>query len=371
MQAGAEDFLEKPYEAEHLLQVVARALARADRAEDLARRADLALPQAGDPLGALLGDSAAMADLRGLIQALAPLEVDVVISGETGSGKELVARALHGAGPRAAGPYVAVNCAAIPEALFEAEMFGVAQGALPGAEAARPGKFEAAEGGMLVLDALDALSLAAQAKLLRALEERATVRLGEVQPRAFDLRLVAITKSPLRASVSAGTFREDLFYRLAGAEVDTPPLRDRGIDIPLIFAHYARAAAARHARPAPDLGFALRRDLARYGWPGNVRELKILAERYALGLEARVPRAGQGLGADLGSGLVAGQGVSTGASAEILGGETLSQRLADFEAREIRAALERARGNTERAALLLGLPRRTLSDRMRRLGLTA
>ena len=340
MKAGAKDFLEKPYNSHHLLTILARVLrARATR-DELGR---LQTAQAA-PSDRLLGESPALTALRGKIAALGPLDVDVVLVGETGTGKELAARALHAASPRAPGPYVALNCAALPEALFEIEVFGHAAGAFAGA-VEKPGKLEVAAGGTLVLDEVEAMPLPLQAKLLRALQERQVERLGEHRLRPLNLRIIATSKTDLRALVAAGAFRGDLFYRLAGAELALPPLRALGQDIPLIFAHYASLAARRYGRDLPqDVDFALRRSLMRHDWPGNMRELKAAAERFALGLDpAPQPRD--------------------------LAGATLADRVAAYEAREIEAALHRARGSTDRAAQDLGLPRRTLADKIARLGL--
>lgn len=337
---GAEDFLEKPYDAGHLLLVIERTLkARATR-DELHRLRSAMAPQA------MLGDSPAMTDLRQRIAALAPLDVDVVVTGETGTGKELVARALHAQSHRANGAYVALNCAALPESLFEIEIFGHAAGAFPGAATDRPGKLELASGGTLVLDEVEAMPMPVQAKLLRALQERSIERLGENRLRPLDLRVVAISKADLKALSYEGTFRPDLYYRLAGAEVTTTPLTGMAGDAPLLFAHFANLAAARTGGTLPEITFAIRRALARRAWPGNVRELKAAAERFALGIDTE-----------------------TGDSPRAVTGETLSDRLADFEAREIQAALDSCRGNTERAAQLLGLPRRTLNDKMKRLGI--
>lgn len=344
IRMGAEDFLEKPYDAAHLLMVLDRTLrARATR-EELARLQEAVRVRES---GAILGDSAAIIALRDRVAALAVLDVDVVVTGETGTGKELVARALHSQGPRAPGPYVAINCAALPEALFESEMFGHAAGAFPGAPE-KPGKLESAHGGTLVLDEVEALPAPLQAKLLRALQERQVERLGENRLRPLAFRVVATSKADLRAMTLDGSFRPDLFYRLAGAEIATPALRELGDDITLIFAHFARLAASRYGRPLLDLPFALRGALLRRSWPGNVRELKAAAERFALGLD--LPEAPPPAAAPA---------------------ETLADRVAQFEAREIRATLERCRGNTERAAQALGMPRRTLNDKMNRYGIRA
>lgn len=345
MRAGAEDFLEKPYDAAHLLAVLDRALKGQAARQELTRLQGLVQAREAHEI---LGDSAAIAALRARIAALAPLDVDVVVTGETGTGKELVARALHAQGPRAAGPYVAVNCAALPEAMFESLMFGHAEGAFAGAGAAKPGKMEAAGGGTLVLDEVEAMAPAQQAKLLRVLEERQVERLGENRLRALDIRVVATSKADLAAAARQGDFRADLYWRLAGATIETEPLRAMGQDIVLIFTHYAQLAARRYGRPDPDIGFALRKALLARPWPGNMRELKAAAEAHALGLAPLVPVAEAAPGGDGGS---------------------LPERVATFEAREIRAALERFRGNTDLAAKALGLPRRTLNDKMNRYGL--
>ncbi|SDG89367.1 sigma-54-dependent transcriptional regulator [Alloyangia pacifica] len=342
MRAGAEDFLEKPYDGMHLMTVIERGLrSRATRAEigrlqeRITRRDE----------GGLLGQSAAITALRARIAAIGPTDLDVVITGETGTGKELVARALHSASPRAAGPLVAVNCAALPESLFEIEIFGHVAGAFPGAQD-KPGKLEAASGGTLMLDEVEAMPAAIQPKLLRALQERAVERLGENRLRPLDLRVIATSKTDLRPLTLDGSFRADLFYRLAGAEIAVEPLRGLGEDIVLLFSHYAALAAARYGRDMPGIDYALKQQLLRRSWPGNVRELKALAERFALGLD--IPD------------------VPAPPAAEP---ESLAARVAAFEAREIRLALERCRGNTERAAKVLGVARRTLNDKISRYGI--
>lgn len=338
IQAGAEDFLEKPYDAQHLLSVLNRTL-RAKATRDEVTRLQSQLGQQNT----LLGESAALVALRAQLTALGPLNVDVILTGETGTGKELSARALHTSSLRANGPYIALNCAALPESLFELEVFGHAAAAFPGA-LEKPGKLEAANGGTLVLDEVEAMPLAVQAKLLRALQERHVERLGENRLRPLDLRVVTTSKTDLRKAIGDGRFRADLFYRLAGAELRLPPLRGLGPDIALIFAHYATLAARLYGRPDPDISISLRRDLQRHDWPGNVRELKAAAERFALGLGLSLPQ-------------------------EMPKGETLPERLAGYEAREITAALDRYNQSVERAAQSLGIPRRTLADKMARYGI--
>lgn len=345
MRAGAEDFLEKPYDAAHLISIIERALsARATRTE--LGRLQAALAERAE--ASILGTSRAIRALRSRIAALAPLDVDVVITGETGTGKELAARALHAASLRKDGPFVAVNCAAIPDAMFEMLMFGHAAGTFAGASEVRIGKVEAASGGTLLLDEVEALPLPSQAKLLRALEERAVERLGEHRLRPIDLRVIAATKIDLRAAGSLGTFRPDLFFRLKGAELSTPSLREAGEDIPLLFIHFAQLAARRYGRPDPQATQALLQSLKRRAWEGNVRELKSHAEAFVLGLVDALAE-----------------------SRTVMSTGSLAEKVAEFEAREIAAALDRHRGNTVRAAESLGLPRRTLNDKMRRYGITS
>ncbi|APE44454.1 sigma-54-dependent Fis family transcriptional regulator [Sulfitobacter alexandrii] len=342
IRAGADDFLEKPYDSAHLLSVIRRTT------EAEAARREVARLQ--DELGqrdqaSILGRSRAMRALRDRIAALASVDLDVLITGETGTGKELAARAIHAGSARAGGPFVALNCAALSEATVETTLFGHGAGVFAHDATGRAGKLEAADGGTLMLDEVETMPPAIQAKLLRVLQERSVERIGETVPRPLDIRVIATTKASLR--VQEG-FRPDLYFRLAGIELTTPTLREAGEDIPLIFAHYAQLAARRYGRSDPDLPWPQRQKLRRMAWPGNVRELKASAEAYALGL-FDLPAAGGG---------------SPGAL-------TLADRVADFEAREIAAVLDAHVGNTLRAAETLGLPRRTLNDKMRRYGLSS
>ncbi|MEH7827659.1 sigma-54-dependent transcriptional regulator [Gemmobacter denitrificans] len=346
IQAGAEDFLEKPYDSHHLLSVLARALRARDTRRELARLRAL-IGAAEHPR--LLGESTALTALRDRVAQIGPLPVDIVVTGETGTGKEVVARALHDAGPRGKGPLQMVNCAALPEALFEIEMFGHAAGAFPGATTERIGRIEASSGGTLVLDEVESMPMALQAKLLRVLDERRVQRLGETLDRPLDLRVIAISKTDLREASHLGRFRADLFYRLAGIEITTPPLRQTGGDIVLLYSHFLTTAAQRSGRPVPEVSFDLRRDLLRRPWPGNVRELRSLAEAHALGLD-RVSVARKDSTAPLAEG-------------------SLAERVAAFEAREIAAVLDRCGANSLRASQILQIPRRTLAEKIRRYGL--
>jgi transcriptional regulator with GAF, ATPase, and Fis domain len=256
---------------------------RVGATEIVVRYPDVATPvelHAGDRFGPLLGRSVVMRELFVRLARVAPTDSTVLVQGETGTGKELVAEALHAASPRASQPFVVVDCAALPENLLEAELFGHTRGAFTGAVAARAGAFEAAEGGTVFLDEVAELPLSMQPKLLRALEARAVRRVGETAYRKVDVRVIAATHRDLRAMVNARAFREDLYFRLAVLPVTLPPLRARPEDIPALAAHFVPAGAA------PVLTAELNRELSARPWLGNVRELRNFVER-ALALGAR------------------------------------------------------------------------------------
>jgi two-component system, NtrC family, C4-dicarboxylate transport response regulator DctD len=346
LQAGAFDFMTKPYEPDHLAAVLRNAAAQhrlRHRVGELETRLEGALA------GTLVGDAPAMHRLRRLVADLAALPVDVVVRGETGTGKEVVARALHDFGPRRERPFVAINCAAIPAEMIEAELFGHEAGAFTGARAARIGKFEHADGGTVLLDEVESMPLPVQAKLLRVLQERVVERLGSNRLIPVDIRVVAAAKADLRERAAAGTFREDLFFRLAGVEIEIPPLRDRGDDILLLFGRFAGAVADRLGLPRRGPSPAEVAALLGHGWPGNVRELKTTAERFAMGLS------------DAGAGDILNPAADTG------GG--LAQRVAAYERALILAALRQAGGSVAAALEILDLPRRTLNEKMARLGI--
>jgi two-component system C4-dicarboxylate transport response regulator DctD len=343
MRDGAYDFLEKPFSPETLLGSLRRALEK--RALVLENRA---LHERADNRsrldGTLLGMSPTMQTLRRQVLDLSQLPVNVLIRGETGSGKEMVARCLHDFGPRADKPFVAVNCAAIPEQLFEAELFGHESGAFTGAQGKRIGKLEYAHGGTVFLDEIESMPLAQQVKLLRVIQERRIERLGSNQSIDIDVRIIAATKPDLLDEARAGRFREDLAYRLNIAELRLPPLRERREDIPMLFSHFSRNAAERLGRSAPVLSGEQLSHLLSHDWPGNVRELANAAERQVLGLDGPAAQ-----GSAVGQSLVAQQEA--------------------FEAHCIRSALRRHRGDIKAAMHELQLPRRTLNEKMQRHGL--
>ncbi|MBX3471282.1 MAG: sigma-54-dependent Fis family transcriptional regulator [Planctomycetes bacterium] len=270
IRAGAYDFITKPFD----LDVLDVAIARAVRQRRRPRRA-----AADDPLAALGGDSPAIAALRALVERVAASDASVLVRGETGTGKELVARALHGLSARRDGPFVAINCAAMPEALLESELFGHVKGAFSGAVEARPGLFQRASGGTLLLDEVGDMSLPLQAKLLRVLQERRARPVGGADERPFDVRVVAATHRDLRDAAAAGAFRADLLFRLDVIGIDVPPLRARGRDV-LVLAERALAEqAARAGKRVTGLSPAAAERLLAYAWPGNVRELHNCIER--------------------------------------------------------------------------------------------
>ncbi|WP_277594014.1 sigma-54-dependent transcriptional regulator [Pseudomonas chlororaphis] len=343
MRDGAYDFLEKPFSPETLLSSLRRALDKRSLVLENRRLHEQADTREKID-STLLGVSRALQTLRRQVVDLAALPVNVLIRGETGSGKELVARCLHDFGPRADKPFVALNCAAIPEQLFEAELFGHESGAFTGAQGKRIGKLEYADGGTLFLDEIESMPLAQQVKLLRVLQEQKLERLGSNQSIAVDLRIIAATKPDLLDEARAGRFREDLAYRLNVAQLRLPPLRDRREDIPLLYEHFAHAAAERLGRGVVPLSGAQLSRLLSHDWPGNVRELANVAERQVLGLGEPEPEA-------------------------IDPGQSLAAQQEAFEAQCLRAALTRHKGDIKAVLNELQLPRRTFNEKMQRHGL--
>ncbi|MBF9029832.1 response regulator [Rhodobacterales bacterium HKCCE3408] len=290
MRDGAYDFLEKPYAPARLVGSVRRALdKRALTVENRALRREVGRRDAIEVR--LTGRSAVMVALRQQLRAVAATEADVLIAGETGTGKEVAARALHRGSARSGGPFVQINCAALPADLIESELFGHEAGAFPGATRARYGKFEHARGGIVFLDEIDSLPLPLQAKLLSAVETRQITRLGSNDPVALDIRIVAAAKTDLTEAATAGRFRSDLLYRLNVVTLQMPTLAERREDIPALFNQLLQEAAARTKRPVPEVPGAVLSALAARDWPGNVRELRNAAERYALGLDLGVVAA--------------------------------------------------------------------------------
>lgn len=352
MRAGAFDFLQKPYVPDQLVRTITRAAEQARLKREIAelkRRLDGGETELATRL---VGASPGIETLRKSVLELSGIPADVIVLGETGTGKEVVARCLHDFSPRANGPFVAVNCAAIPAELMESELFGHEVGAFTGASSQRIGRFEYANGGTLLLDEIESMPLLAQAKVLRVIQERVVERVGSNRQIPLDIRLVAATKVDLSAESAAGRFRADLYYRLNMATLVLPPLRERGDDCVLLFHHFLAEAARRFGRPAPRLHPADISSLMTHPWPGNVRELKAAADRFALGLDA----TGRSL-ADI-----------LGTRAPISSGASLADRLAAYERHVIETELDRHEDSVAAVAEALQVPRRTLNEKMSRLG---
>lgn len=347
LKLGAFDFLTKPHDPERLIATLRNACTQ----HVLTRRLHAAEARLGgqDAVSTcILGQSAAMLKLKDEVRALLDAPLDILIRGETGTGKEVVARALHDCGPRRTKPFVAINCAAVPHEIFESELFGHEAGAFTGAKTQRVGKFEFATGGTVFLDEIESMPLGAQAKVLRVLQERVIERVGSNRLIPIDVRVVSAAKLKLREAAGEGSFREDLYYRLAGYEIDIPPLRQRGDDVILLFTQFATACAERANRRPPELTPALVATLLNHPWPGNVRELKSAAERFGLGLGLHLC------------------GCATPAVAEM---RSLDSMLDDYERSLILAALNQSEGSIAGAMQILDVPRRTLNEKMRRLGI--
>jgi len=355
---GAADFLEKPLTPDRLLVTVDRALAF----RDLNRENAGLQAERGQLAGAfeMVGTGTGAVALREAIRRVAPSQAKVLILGENGSGKELVARAIHTASPRARGPFIKVNCAAIPRDLVESELFGHERGSFTGATATRKGKFELADHGTLFLDEVGDMSPESQAKLLRALETGEAERVGGSRPIRFDVRVLAATNKDLRAEIAAGRFREDLYYRLAVVPVEVPPLRQRVEDIPALAEHFLARACAENRRARLRLSPGASKRLAAYDWPGNIRELRNLMERIAIMTDAdELTEAVLSCYLD----------EIECDDAEEAGDSSLRSRLAGSEREVLLEELKRTGWNVSAAAKSLGIDRASLHRKMKRHGI--
>lgn len=344
LRKGAFDFLTKPFAADHLVGTVRKALeVRRLVIENRRLRAAL-VDESGD--SPLIGDSAVMVQLRETISQLALADIDVLVEGETGSGKELVATMLHRQGPRRSRPFIALNCGALPEEAAEAELFGHDIGATSQVRGSRVGRIESSSHGTLFLDEVDSMSPSVQTRFLRVLEEREVLPLGADRPRQVDLRVVAAAKRDLLEAVSAGEFRSDLYYRLNVVRLRIPPLRERREDVPQLFAHFVAGALSQVGKSSFRMSDSIRRHLVDHDWPGNVRELRNFAFTAVLGLF----RKNDG-----------GQATDPGIP--------LPQRIERFEASIIQEALEATGGSIRDTIERLKVPRKTLYDKLARYGI--
>ena len=351
LKAGAFDFVSKPIDLQMLRKLV-----------DTALRLKAA-PEAPADAGRLLGDSAAIVALRGMTERLARSQAPVHIAGESGSGKELVARLIHARGPRAGGPFVPVNCGAIPNELMESEFFGHIKGSFTGAARDKPGLFVAAEGGTLFLDEVADLPLHMQVKLLRALQERAVRPVGAEKEVPVNVRIISATHRDLGALAAAGTFRQDLYYRLNVIEVRVPALRERREDIPMLARNIlARLARENALKDAPELEPDALERLSLYEFPGNVRELENILERAVTLSDGR-----RITGAELQ--LRRATDVAALAPRAALPVTPLGEHVEAVEKQAIRDALQKTRGNKTRAAALLGMTFRQLRYKVKKLGI--
>jgi len=354
IQDGAYDFVEKPFAAEKLIETVRRAIEkRTLTLENRTLRLELEARDVPGPR--IIGRTLAMQKLRATIAQVSDAAADVLVWGETGTGKELISRSLHEQSSRADKNFVAINCGAVPENLIESELFGHEAGAFTGAQERRIGKLEHANGGTLFLDEIESMPLQVQIKLLRVLQERSVERLGSNESIPLDLRVVAATKVDLKAASGEGSFREDLYYRLNVVTIDIPPLRERRDDIVLLFHHFLLLANARYKVEAPSPVGGQHAVLLSHSWPGNVRELRNVAERYAL--------LGSSCGYDL-------EQLMHGTEEEHAGsGLTLPAQVECFEKSLIEQALSAHKGNIKETMDALSVPRKTLYDKMKKFGL--
>ena len=366
MREGAFDYVTKPFDPDDLRGLVERALAQS---AVLAHTPEPSTPPVG--MGLLLGRSAAMREVFRLIERIAPTDATVVILGETGTGKELVARALHEASGRSGKPFFAVNCAAIARSLIESELFGYTRGSFTGATTDRAGIFEAAHKSTLLLDEIGELRASLQAKLTRVLEERAVKRIGDSRERPIDVRLVAATHRNLREMVKSGAFREDLWFRLNVCVIELPPLRERPDDIPLLAAHFLAERAPIVRSAAVSFSPAAMAALTQYPWPGNVRELRSVVERAAI-LASESEIGQEALPPEIRGALPASQAAATDERIFDLSlGEAVKVSRDKTSRQYVIGVLRRFQGDVTAAATHAGVERESFYRLMRRYNLAA
>ena len=349
MRSGAYDFIPKPFSPEILVEIVRRAMEKRSLTLEVATLRRVLARREGIE-GKLIGRSPQIQRVRRLVMEVADSPVDVLIRGETGTGKEVVARALHDFSGRREGSYVALNCGGVPDTLLDSELFGHEAGAFTGAQKKRIGKVEHAHGGTLFLDELETMPVAMQIKLLRVLQEREIERLGSNRPLPVDVRVVAATKDDLLQRAQQGGFRADLYYRLNVVTIELPPLRERREDIPVLLEHFMLLATHRFNRPPPQVTTEQMHRLMAHHWPGNVRELRNAADCLVLGVRKDI--------------LGPGPAPEPGSEAEE--GLSLADSVDSFERSLIAAELRRQEGNIARTAKALRVPKTTLNDKIRK-----
>ena len=359
MKAGATDFVLKPFSLDHLMQVVQKALeVRALREENRALKEELGRRYEFDNI---IGRSQPMQEIFATVERVAPSRATVLLAGESGVGKDLIARAIHFRSPRKDHPLVKINCSAIPENLMESELFGYEKGAFTGAQMSKPGKFEQADKGTVFLDEIGDVPAAIQVKLLRILQEREFERLGSNVTRHIDVRVIAATNQDLRAALEQGTFREDLYYRLNVVPMNIPPLRERKVDIPFLAGHFVKKLAPDAGNQVEGITEAAIEKLMSYHWPGNVRELENVIERSLVMCTGNVLDARD----------IHLENAPRPRAHSESGFLPEGMTLDEYEQDLIREALKRADGNKSHAARLLGLTRNALRYRLTQMGLEA
>lgn len=347
LRNGAYDFIEKPFPIDRLIDTTRRGLEKRDLTlENQELKRSLKASQTLGPR--IIGDTPSIQMLRETISHIADTDADILLFGETGTGKELVARSIHEQSSRRDANFVAINCGAVPENLIESELYGHEKGAFTGAETKRIGKFEHAQGGTLFLDEIESMPMQAQIRLLRVLQERVIERVGSNELLPLDIRVIAATKVDLKKAAEAGEFRQDLYYRLNIVTLDLPALRERKEDIAALFHHFLLVAASRYGKSAPALPNSALSQLLSHDWPGNVRELRNAAERFVL----------------LGKLTQFGENIEQ--SNQPL---SLATQVAEFERSAIEQALLESGGSIKQTMDKLSLARKTLYDKMQRYGL--
>ena len=360
IKAGASDYLLKPADPETLYVTLERVLGSRALEREVSYLRGAAADSSGPALVSAVGQSAPWVRLIDMVRTAAPSDAAVLLLGESGTGKDLIARMLHSMSSRAAGPFVRVNCAAIPLEMWESEFFGHRRGSFTGASADREGRFRLAHRGTLFMDEIGSMPVAAQAKILRALQDGEFDRLGDEQPTRVDVRVIAATNSDLDAEVAAGRFRQDLFYRLDVVRISVPPLRDRTEDIPLLAARFVGEISRRLGRPAPEIGDEILADLKAYHWPGNVRELRNAIERALI-----LSPAGAALAFDLPPVPESSPASPESPSRDL----NLRAALLRREKEVVIEAVKRSAGVRKEAARFLGIDQRNLGYYLRKHGI--